>query len=311
MSKIVTGFLFAALFITLSSCDSSHTQDDVALPSVPISTLDAITVTPTTGSVFVGETQQFTAIGTYSDGTTLDITNAVFWAVSDETIATINDDGLAVGVSAGVINVTASTSRIDSNQAELTILPLPVLETIAITPTIVSIGIDETQQFTAEGIYSDGTSRDITTMVTWHSRNEFVATISNLDGSQGLATAIGSGTTRITATHDGIRSNAAELTVISPVILEKIIIDPIAPHIMVGETQKFTAKGVYSDGSSGDLTTIVTWESSDISVAKISNDDGTQGIATGMNPGVTKITATYLEVQSEPTELTVSMWFFK
>lgn len=298
MNKIVTSFFFATLFLVLSSCGNSHIQEDEALPSVPISKLTSIAVTPAAQSVCVGATQQFIATGTFSDGTTLDITNAVFWTIDDETIATIGETGLASGVDVGVAHVAASMSRIDSAQVELTVIPAPVLQEIVLTPDVVSIAWNGTQQFTATGTYSDGSLKDITTQVTWHSRDERVATISNIVGSQGLATAVGAGTTRIVATYDGLRSLSAQLTVTAPPALETIVVDPVAPSIGIGETQQFTAIGFYSDGSSQDLTTLATWNSDDTNVAKISNEVGTQGLATGMNPGRSKITATYMEITS-------------
>lgn len=305
MNKIVTSFLFATLFVILSSCGSSHMQENEPLASEPISKLTSITVTPAEQSIYVGSMQQFMATGTFSDGTTLDITNAVYWTVDDETIATIDETGLAVGVNVGAVHVAASMNRIDSAQAELTIIPAPILEEIVLTPENPSIMVGETQQFTAMGTYSDGSLRDITTMVTWHSRDGRVATISNMLGSQGLATAVGAGTTRIVATCDGIRSLSTQLTVTAPVTLESIVLDPLAPSIGIGETQQFTAKGIYSDGSTQDLTTLATWESSDTNVAKISNEVGMQGLATGMNPGRTKITATYMDIISGGAELKV------
>lgn len=43
-------------------------------------TLNAITVTPASVSVAVGANQAFTATGTYSDGSTANITSSVTWA---------------------------------------------------------------------------------------------------------------------------------------------------------------------------------------------------------------------------------------
>ena len=53
-------------------------------------TLSSIAVTPANPSIKVGATQQFAATGTYSDGSTQDITASATWSSSDETKATIN-----------------------------------------------------------------------------------------------------------------------------------------------------------------------------------------------------------------------------
>jgi len=77
----------------------------------------------------------------------------------------------------------------------------PVLMTINVTPNPASVPFGGSQQFTATGTYSDGSSQNLTQQATWSSSNMTVATISNAAGSQGLATAgNAAGTTFITAT---------------------------------------------------------------------------------------------------------------
>jgi hypothetical protein len=72
------------------------------------------------------------------------------------------------------------------------------------------------QQFTAEGTYSDGTQRFLTSSVSWSSSNPSVATISNVLGQNGLASATCStGSTTITATLQGVTATTT-LTVMQP-----------------------------------------------------------------------------------------------
>ena len=53
------------------------------------------------------------------------------------------------------------------------------LVSIAVTPTNPSIVLGTTEQFTATGTYSDNSTRNLTTSVTWSSSAKSVATISN------------------------------------------------------------------------------------------------------------------------------------
>jgi Tol biopolymer transport system component len=88
-----------------------------------------------------------------------------------------------------------------------------VLTSIAVTPANASIRQEGAQQYTATGTYSDGSSADLSTEVTWSSSNQGVATISNTPGSQGLATASDTpGSTTIGAV-DGSVSGSTTLTV--------------------------------------------------------------------------------------------------
>ncbi len=73
------------------------------------------------------------------------------------------------------------------------------LSSIAVTPANPSVSKGGTEQFDAVGTFSDGSTQDLTTAVNWSSATTTVATISNTSGSQGLATAVGTGTSTISA----------------------------------------------------------------------------------------------------------------
>ncbi len=79
-----------------------------------------------------------------------------------------------------------------------------------------------------------------------------------------------------------------------------IEVSPAAPSIANGLTQQFTATGLYSDNSTQDLTTEVTWASTDAAVATVSNT----GLATAASVGSTTVSATSGAV-TDDTTLTV------
>ncbi len=267
--------------------------------------LVSISVTPADPSIGEGATQQFTATGTYSDDSTADITTEVDWESSDTGVATISNDsgseGLASTIAAGSTTITASKKRI-SGSTTLTVVP--VLVSIDLTPTNPTVTVEENQQFTATGNYSDESTEDITTSVAWDSSDTEVATVSNDPGSEGLASTIAEGSTTITATSGAI-SGDTTLTVELPVTLLSIDVTPANPTVTAGETQQFTAMGTYSNNSTIDMTAWVVWDSSDTGVATISNDPGTEGVASALSTGPTTISATSGEI-SDSTTLTVS-----
>jgi hypothetical protein len=84
-----------------------------------------------------------------------------------------------------------------------------------------------------------------------------------------------------------------------------IMITPANSTVAKGQTVSFMAMGMYSDNSTVDLTSQVTWTSSDTSVATISNDPGTQGLATAVSDGKSTISATFGGVTGS-TGLTVA-----
>src|SRR5205814_4436884 len=84
-------------------------------------------------------------------------------------------------------------------------------------------------------------------------------------------------------------------------VLQSIAVTPVNPSILPGQTQPFTATGTFSDGSSNDVTSQVTWASATPAVATIS----TTGQASGVSPGTSVISAT-LNGVSGSTVLTVA-----
>ena len=85
--------------------------------TVTAKTLTAISVSPSTGSLAAGATEQFTATATYSDKSTANVTTTATWAAANTAAATINSSGLATAVASGSTQITASLNAISGNAA--------------------------------------------------------------------------------------------------------------------------------------------------------------------------------------------------
>jgi hypothetical protein len=164
------------------------------------------------------------------------------------------------------------------------------LLSIAVTPANPSIAKGNPAPFAATGTYSDASTRSLTATATWSSSTTSVATISNAVGSKGEATTVAVGTSSITASLGGI-SGSTTLTV-TPPTLASIVVTPANPSVSVGATQPFTATGTFTDGSTHDVSTTVTWSSATGIVASVSNVIGSSGLATALAVGSTDISAT-------------------
>jgi len=264
--------------------------------------LQEIDITPAIPTIALGTSQQFTATGTYSDSSTADLTATASWSSDNTAVATVSS-GLAHSVRTGSATITATLDGV-SGSTVLTVDSAALLS-IDVTPTNPSTPLGVSQQFSASGNFSDGTSQDLTTLATWSSSNNGIADVSNTEDSNGLATPFAAGQTTITAMFGGI-AGSSTLTVTSAQ-LASIQITPAAPQIALGTALQFTAIGTYTDNTSHDITTLVVWNSSDGSVAAISNAGNTKGLATSVGVGTTSITAALGTVTTNvPVILTVT-----
>jgi hypothetical protein len=261
------------------------------LLTVTTATLASIAVTPENRSIANGTKQQFTATGTYSDSSTHDITDRVTWSSSSEEVASISNAvgsrGLATAAGLGTTTISATFSG-KTGSTQLTVTAA-TLVSIAVTPANPSLPRGLTQQFVATGTYTDGSTQVLTNTVSWSSSDASVASIANA-GSPGLATALAVGSTTIKAVSGSV-SGSTTLTVTSA-ILVSISVQPASVAMPQSSTRQFTALGTFSDSSVVDLTTQVTWTSSDANVVAISNAARSQGLATALAPGSVTITAT-------------------
>jgi len=259
--------------------------------------LVSIEVTPVNPSIALGTHQQFTATGIFSDNARQDITNSVTWSSAVESVATISNEtgsnGLAASRSVGSSTVTATLGSI-SGSTTLTVTTA-VLVSIVVTPENSSVGQGAHQQFTATGTFSDNTTQDITKSAHWSSSDTTIATIGNTAGSKGLAVTVAAGSTTITATSGGI--SGSTLLTVSGAKLVSITVTPATTFAGFNTTVQYTAVGTFSDNTSEDITNVVTWSSSDPSIATISNEPGSKGLATTDHRlGSTTITATLGDV---------------
>lgn len=78
-------------------------------------TLNAIAVTPDGVGVAPRQTQQFTATGTFSDGSTQNLTSQATWTSSDAAIGTVDPLGLATAVATGTTTLTATVGPISGS----------------------------------------------------------------------------------------------------------------------------------------------------------------------------------------------------
>lgn len=120
ISRIIFFLCFALLIYGAGCSSGNNTGGNNAAPA-----LVSIAVTPADPGIMLGKTQQFAATGTYSDGSTKDLTSSATWTTSNTAVAAIDRAGLASTISAGTITVSAASAGV-SGVTALTVSPTPV-----------------------------------------------------------------------------------------------------------------------------------------------------------------------------------------
>jgi trimeric autotransporter adhesin len=109
--------------------------------TVVTAVLESIAVTPPDVVVIPTSTQAFTATGTYSDGTTANLTGSATWTSSNTSVATVGaSTGIATATSTpGVAVISATSGAITGGTAFIVSVPSgsPTLDSITATPNTV------------------------------------------------------------------------------------------------------------------------------------------------------------------------------
>jgi hypothetical protein len=100
---LLTG-VTAGISVIGASYQEGSTQ---TIATVTSAVLTSIAIAPLAATLSVAGTQQYTATGTYADGTQQDLTGVATWASSNVGVATISATGLATGVASGSTSISA------------------------------------------------------------------------------------------------------------------------------------------------------------------------------------------------------------
>ncbi len=264
--------------------------------------LDSLTISPASQALAVGQTAQFTAIGTFgnaSHSTTGPVASGVTWVSSAPAVATISASGLATAVGAGTTTITATAAAFNGSATSTATLAVTgssggtaggTITSIAIIPGSQSVSAPgETTQFIAIGSTSSGATVNLSNQVAWSSSSIQIATVAP---TTGLATAVGQGTDTITAIYTNpsggsVVTGTASFNV-SGGTSQKYTAISITPSSQAlsasGQTTQLVALG--TSGSTGLLQNVTTspliqWASSTPSIATVT----ASGLVTGVSAG--------------------------
>lgn len=231
----------------------------------------SVTLSQTTLSLEEGETETLVATVLPSDATD----KTISWTSSNAAIATVSNNGIVTAIKEGTATITATAGN-QSATCTVTVKKA-VIAVTSVSLSQTTLTLDEGHTATLVATVAPTNATDKT--VTWTSSNAAVATVS----STGLVTAIKEGTTTVKATV-GNQSATCTVTVKKGIVaVSSITLSQTTLSLEEGQTSTLTATISPSDAT--DKT--VTWISSNVAVATVSNT----GVVTAIAGGTTEIIA--------------------
>ena len=165
----------------------------------------SVTISPENAILEVGQEQQFTAVLTDENGER--VSGSVVWSLSNDTVASITDDGLASALAMGSTVITATVGG-KSGNATLNV----GIGSVLLTPSNVSILVGDTVQFSGITISVLGDTTENPNL-TWESSDNTIFSLSQLSGNQTNAIALSAGNVTISATDSSGISGSASVII--------------------------------------------------------------------------------------------------
>ncbi len=240
-----------------------------------------VIVTPAGGDV------RLRASAVFSNDDAFDVTTEAVWVSEDPRIAEIRQVGDTIrleSISAGTTTVRATYGGVSAT-ARVTVTPA-VLESLAVTPAVLSLPAGNTRQLILVGTYSDSSRSNLTFQANWSTSNADAALVGNQDQA-GVVTGRSPGRSTVTARFEN-QSISVAVTV-TDAELVAIQVQPPRASVPAGDQVSLTCFGVYSDNSLRGLTEEAVWSSDAPTIATVSNAPGARGSVTGVALGDAEI----------------------
>lgn len=184
----------------------------------------------------------------------------LIWSSSDESIATVNSSGTVRAHSAGVVTITAACKADPTVSGSVQVNCVQPIQSIKLAEDAFDLLEGETAQLKPAFTPADAT----VSAIKYTSSNISVCTVDQ----NGLVTAVGSGTAKVTVSSLENSSRKASATVNVYVPVQGVTAQPEYVTVGVGQHAYGNVKMIPTDATRRTMT----WESSDPSVAYVTNN---------------------------------------
>ena len=263
-----------------------------------------LSLSPSSPTLAFDTPLRFTVRGHYADGSRRDVSALAEWQVTDAQGAAVMQAPAGV-VSGGKPGRYTVTARYGSQRVSTQMLiTAATLTSLSLTPKNPTIAKGTTQAFTATGTYSDGSTQDLTASSTWSISGLMGTSVAVLD-SVGVVLGTNPGTVNITAKNKGF-SDSTVLRV-TPAYLTLLSVTPASPSLTRGSSLQLKATGTFSDGTTQDLSHLVSWSVTDVTGSRVAAIDS-DGLLFARALGKATVEAEYQsEIGSTTLEVRAAM----
>ena len=218
------------------------------------------------------------------------------WETNDENIATVDEEGMVVGVGEGTAEISGNYGKLYKKTCVVTVTSSKVsVESISLGNDI-TLKLKQTMLLQVNVIPSNASVNDLI----FESDNEEVVSVDN----KGYVTANSIGSASITVTtEDGIFSDTIEVTVESDgsssqvVNPTRLVLFGLKDNLTIGNGSQM----LYNVSPDNATNKTLTWRSSNSGIAVVNNS----GYVTGVSAGKCTITATTTNGISSSVEIEV------
>ena len=266
-------------------------------------TLSAANITPVNGIITLanGTVVRTFATGSFSNGSSRDITGVVAWSTANPALVKVDPAGgnlawLNASALTGTTTVSATSGTLTAT-TNLTVTA-PVLQSLAISPVSMNLAAGTGGRFTVIASFNGGTTtttQDVTASSTWTSSDVTKATVDNSNNiAKGRVNGVpaATGTVNISAVYGGVSVPVPATVTITALTLQSLTISPAAAPVGSGNLVKFIATANYN-GFSQDVTEDTVWTIDKPNVAILADNQNQPGQVVAVDSGSAILTATF------------------
>ncbi|HPA72122.1 MAG TPA: Ig-like domain-containing protein [Spirochaetota bacterium] len=160
-----------------------------------------------------------------------------------------------------------------------------IVSTLELYPHTTKIAPGYPLDLRATAVLGDRSRKDVTADAQWETTNPSVIKVTE----NGVIRGIAPGAAVIRAHYEGYTQSIG--IIVTDARLRSIQVTPLHPVLAPGAQRRFSATGIFSDGSMMDLTSRANWSSSDPYTATVTSGEDAGGLVEVGNPGMTRISA--------------------